>query len=218
MDKKKQAMDVIRILKRKYPNAHCSLHHKNTLQLLVATILSAQCTDKRVNIVTKELFKKFKTAKRYANSPSGELEKYVKSTGFYRSKAKNIRAACKIVHEKHNGRVPGEMKELLELPGVARKTANVVLGVAFKKAEGIVVDTHVTRISNLLGLTNTKNAVKIERDLMDCVPRRSWIIFSHMFILHGRETCIARRPKCSVCKLNKICPYGKKQMAKLKPT
>lgn len=218
MDKKKQAGDVIRILKRKYPNADCALDHKNTLELLVATILSAQCTDKRVNIVTKKLFKTFKTAKRYANSPPGELEASIKSTGFYRNKAKNIRAACKIIHEKHKGKVPNMMEDLLELPGVARKTANVVLGVAFKKAEGIVVDTHVTRISNLLGLTNTKNAVKIERDLIAIVPQKDWILLSHMMILHGRETCIARRPRCMVCKLNKICPYGKKQMAKLKLT
>lgn len=215
MDKKKQAQDVIRILKRKYPAADCTLDHKNTLELLVATILSAQCTDKRVNMVTPALFKKFKTARAYANSPSGELEKYIKSTGFYQNKAKNIRGACKMIHELHKGKVPDTMDKLLELPGVARKTANVVLGVAFKKAEGIVVDTHVTRISNLLGLTSTKNAVKIEKGLVEVVPRKEWILLSHLLILHGRETCIARRPKCSVCKLNKICQYGKKQAAHL---
>ncbi len=218
MDRKERAHAVIRILNQCYPRADCALDHKNTLELLVATILSAQCTDKRVNIVTKALFQRHRTAKDYAESPPGELEEYIKSTGFYRNKAKNIRAACRIIHEKHGGEVPDTMEELLLLPGVARKTANVVLGVAFGKAEGVVVDTHVMRITNLLGLTRHKNPKKIEDDLIKAVPQKDWIVFSHLLILLGREICIARRPKCMICPLNKVCPYGIRQVRKIRET
>lgn len=214
MDRKERAHAVIRILDQRYPHADCALDHSNTLELLVATILSAQCTDKRINIVTKTLFNRYKTAKEYAESPPGELEEYIRSTGFYRNKAKNIRAACRIIFEKHNSAVPDTMEELLELPGVARKTANVVLGVAFGKAEGIVVDTHVARISHLLGLTKHKNPKKIEDDLIKAVPQKDWIVFSHLLILLGREICIARRPRCMICPLNKICLYGIRQIVR----
>lgn len=192
-----------------YPDAHCELDFKNPLELLVATILSAQCTDKRVNMVTPALFKKYPTAKAYARSPQSALEKAIKSTGFFRNKAKSIRAAMATIDKKFGGKVPSTMDELRELPGVGRKTANVVLGNAFGKDEGIVVDTHVTRLSQRLGLTKQKDPEKIEQDLMKLVPREYWTNWSHWLIWHGRRRCFARKPDCSRCEVFRLCPSGK---------
>ena len=192
-----------------YPGAHCELDFKNPLQLLIATILSAQCTDKRVNMVTPALFKKYRTAADYAKAAPAELENAIKSTGFFRNKAKSIRAATSMIAEKFNGRVPETMDELRELPGVGRKTANVVLGNAFGKNEGIVVDTHVARLSQRLGLTKQTDPEKIERDLMKLVPREHWTNWSHWLIWHGRRRCFARKPDCSQCEIFRLCPSGK---------
>jgi endonuclease-3 len=192
-----------------YPGAHCELNFRNPLELLVATILSAQCTDKRVNIVTPALFKKYRTAKDYADVPQAELENAIKSTGFFRNKAKSVRAAMRVIVEEYNGKVPDTMEELRTLPGVGRKTANVVLGNAFRKNEGIVVDTHVARLSQRLGLTKQKDAEKIERDLMKIVPRDHWTDWSHWLIWHGRRRCFARKPDCSQCEVFRLCPSGK---------
>jgi endonuclease-3 len=197
---------VIEWLKDEYPNAHCALHHSNALELLVATILSAQCTDERVNLVTAELFRKYRTARDFAEADLSELERDVHSTGFFRNKAKNIRAAAARICDEFAGEVPSEMEKLLTLPGVARKTANVVLGNVFGVASGIVVDTHVARLSQRLGLTKETAPEKIERDLMQIVPKTDWIMFSHWLIAHGRKICQARKPKCAECGLNKICP------------
>ncbi len=188
-----------------YPNAQCALHHSNPLELLVATILSAQCTDARVNIVTKDLFSKYTSPKHYVSVPQEELEADIRSTGFYHNKARSIRGACAMIIEKFGGTVPDTMEELLQLPGVARKTANVVLGVAFGKAEGIVVDTHVFRVSRRLDLSASDTPEKIETDLMQIIPRNRWIIFSHQMILHGRNTCKARNPLCVSCPVEKVC-------------
>ena len=206
VDKKELMKQIIKLLRKAYPDAHCALHHANPLELLIATILSAQCTDVRVNIVTATLFRKYRSAQDFINVAVTELEKDIQSTGFFRNKAKNIQGACKIIVEKYNGRVPETMEELLELPGVARKTANVVMGNAFGVASGIVVDTHVTRLANLLGLTETENAVKIEQDLIPLTPKKDWIMLPHLLIFHGRAVCIARRPRCSACVLEKLCP------------
>ena len=206
VDKKELMKQIIKLLRKAYPDAHCALHHANPLELLIATILSAQCTDVRVNIVTATLFRKYRSAQDFINVAVTELEKDIQSTGFFRNKAKNIQGACKIIVEKYNGRVPETMEELLELPGVARKTANVVMGNAFGVASGIVVDTHVTRLANLLGLTETENAVKIEQDLIPLTPKKDWIMLPHLLIFHGRAVCIARRPRCSECVLEKLCP------------
>jgi len=192
-----------------YPGAHCELDFKNPLQLLIATILSAQCTDKRVNMVTPALFKKYRTAADYAKAAPAELENAIKSTGFFRNKAKSIRAATLTIAEKFNGRVPETMDELRELPGVGRKTANVVLGNAFGKNEGIVVDTHVVRLSHRLGLTKQTDPEKIERDLMKLVPREHWTNWSHWLIWHGRRRCYARKPDCTQCEIFRLCPSGK---------
>ena len=200
---------LIKIWPKIYPDAHTELNFKNPLELLIATILSAQCTDKRVNMVTPVLFKKYRTAKDYANAPQTELEKAIKSTGFYRNKTKSIRAATSTIATKFGGRVPDSMEELRELPGVGRKTANVVLGNAFGINEGIVVDTHVQRIATLLGLTKEKDPVKIERDLMALVPRAKWTWFSNALIQHGRRVCIARRPKCEECVVSRLCPSSR---------
>ena len=205
-DNRKNASKIIALLKKEYPKAGVALRFAEPLQLLVATILSAQCTDERVNKVTPALFKKYRTAKEYANADIHELEKLVHSTGFYKNKAKNIKAACALIVSKFGGKVPDTMEELLELPGVARKTANVVLGGAFGKVEVIVVDTHVARVSHLLGLTQNKEPAKIEQDLMKVVPRGAWWSFPNTLIWHGRRVCIARRPKCAECVLNKLCP------------
>ncbi len=204
--RKARAFKILAILKRAYPSAKCSLNYRSPLQLLIATILSAQCTDARVNMVTPALFRKYITAHGFANAKLPELEKYVRSTGFYRNKAKNIKAACKLIVKKHGGKVPRTMGEMLELPGVARKTANIVLGNAYGVVEGVPVDTHAIRISRLLGWTKSTAQEKIERDLMALLPRRDWLRVSDLFVHHGRAICIARRPKCSICPLNKLCP------------
>lgn len=203
--KNKNPKELLRALKKQYAHVDCALHHEGPLQLTVATILSAQCTDERVNKVTPSLFKKFKTAKDFANVPQATLEKEIHSTGFYRNKAKSIRGMAKMVIEKYKGQVPDNMDDLLTLPGVARKTANVVLGVAFKKAEGVVVDTHVMRLSQRLGLTNEKTPEKIEKDLIKIVPQKDWIWISHALIHHGRAVCMARNPQCPNCPIKKNC-------------
>ncbi len=204
---------ILPILKKLYPTAKCSLDHKTPLELLVATILSAQCTDDRVNIVTKTLFKKYRSAKDYASAPPEELEKEIQSTGFYRNKAKSIRAMAQSLLDKHGGKVPDTMEELVDLAGVGRKTANVVLGNAFGQNVGVVVDTHVTRLSNRLDLCDHESdAVKIEQDLMKIVPQEDWTLWSHLLIFHGRQICQARKPKCSQCALLPHCPAGQKFM------
>lgn len=201
---------IVSALASHYGDAECALVHSNALQLLVATILSAQCTDVRVNLVTKDLFKRYKSAKEFAEADPRELEQLVKSTGFYRNKAKSIRGAAKMIVEKHDGEVPKTMEELLELPGVARKTANVVLGTWFKKATGVVVDTHVQRIARRLQLTREDDPKKIEQDLMKLLPAEEWIDFSHRLIWHGRRICAARKPKCGECPLADDCPSAGK--------
>ncbi len=197
---------IVSVLKRTYPNAHCELNFTNPLELLIATILSAQCTDKRVNIVTAELFKKYRSAKDFANAPLPEIEAAVKTTGFFRNKAKNIKACCAALVEKFGGEVPRTMDELHSLAGVGRKTANVVLGNAFGINTGVVVDTHVTRLATRLGLTRQTDAVKIEHELMKLVPQNDWTLFSHWLIWHGRRRCDARKPDCANCEIQKLCP------------
>ncbi len=193
-------------LQRAYPNAHCELNFATPLQLLVATILSAQCTDKRVNLVTAELFQKYRSAADVANADPTGFELEIKSTGFYRNKAKNVRSCCRALVEQHGGEVPRTMAELTQLGGVGRKTANVVLGNAFGLNEGIVVDTHVTRLANRLGLTKQTDAEKIELELMQLVPREQWTLFSHWLIWHGRRRCDARKPDCAGCEIATLCP------------
>ena len=209
MTARERVKQLIKAFPEVYPGAHCELDFKNPLQLLIATILSAQCTDKRVNMVTPALFKKYRTAADYAKAAPAELENAIKSTGFFRNKAKSIRAATLTIIEKFNGRVPETMDELRELPGVGRKTANVVLGNAFGKYEGIVVDTHVVRLSYRLGLTKQTDPEKIERDLMKLVPREHWTNWSHWLIWHGRRRCYARKPDCANCEIFRLCPSGK---------
>jgi endonuclease III len=202
---------ILLILKQTYPNAKCSLNYRNPLELLVATILSAQCTDERVNLVTRELFAKYKSARDYANAPPEQLERDIQSTGFYRNKAKNIRAMAAALLELHGGKVPQTMDELHALAGVGRKTANVVLGNAFGQNVGVTVDTHVTRVSNRLKLTrHPEDAVKIEQDLMQVVPPGEWTLWSHLLIHHGRAICQARKPKCTQCPLRELCPASGK--------
>ncbi|MDT5272558.1 MAG: endonuclease [Acidobacteriota bacterium] len=203
---KKRVRQIVRLLKKEYPDARCSLDHGNALELLVATILSAQCTDERVNVVTSNLFRKYRNWEEYAAAPASELEEDIRSTGFFRNKAKSIQGACRRIGEHHGGSVPRSMEELLELPGVARKTANVVLGNAFQIASGVVVDTHVSRLSARLGLSNEKVPEKIERDLVGLLPESDWIDFSHLLIAHGRKVCKARTPLCGECVLAKLCP------------
>lgn len=200
-------LSLLKLLKKTYPNAHCELGYVTPLQLLVATILSAQCTDKRVNQVAPLLFARYNTAKDLASAKLPELENIIRSTGFFRNKAQNIKGACQVIIEKFNGQVPDTMDNLLALPGVARKTANVVLGTAFGKADGIVVDTHVSRVTQRLGLTSNKNPEKIEKDLMLIIPQKDWILFSHQIIRHGRAVCKARSPLCAQCPLHNICPW-----------
>lgn len=201
--------EVFNLLKQNYPQAQCSLTFSNPWELLVATILSAQCTDQRVNLVTPDLFKTYKTIANYANSDLSDLEQQIKSTGFYRNKAKNIQNSARVIIRDFSGAVPDQMAQLLKLPGVARKTANVVLGNAFGKAEGIVVDTHVGRVGQRLGLTKNKNPGKIEQDLMQIVNKKDWIWFSHAIIEHGRRICQAKKPKCLECPFKDICPSRK---------
>jgi endonuclease-3 len=205
-DKIGRTQKIISVLKRVYPNAHCELNFENPLQLLIATILSAQCTDKRVNLVTAELFKRYKTAQDFADAPLSELEEAVKTTGFFRNKAKNIKACCAALVEKYGGKVPRTMDELHALAGVGRKTANVVLGNAFGINVGVVVDTHVTRLSNRLGLVKGTDAVKLEQELMKLVPQNDWCLFSHWLIWHGRRRCDARKPACADCEVKILCP------------
>ena len=197
-------------LQAAYPDAHCELNFDNPLQLLIATILSAQCTDKRVNLVTAELFKRYRSAEDFATADLTALEQAVKSTGFFRNKAKNIQACCCALVDKHGGEVPNTMDELTALAGVGRKTANVVLGNAFNLNVGIVVDTHVTRLANRLGLTQQSDAVRIEQELMPLVPRDQWTLFSHWLIWHGRRRCGARKPDCAGCEIAKLCPSAGK--------
>ncbi|HYX28127.1 MAG TPA: endonuclease III [Pyrinomonadaceae bacterium] len=204
--KQARTQEIIKLLKRAHPDAHCALNHANAFELLIATILSAQCTDERVNIVTADLFRKYRKPEDYLKVRDTELQQDIKSTGFYRNKTKSIQGACKMLVEKFDSQVPKTMDELLQLPGVARKTANVVLGVAYGIAGGIVVDTHVSRLSHRLGLTKQNDAVKIENDLLKLVPKRDWIIFSHLLIFHGRRICKARRPLCEECQIEKLCP------------
>jgi endonuclease-3 len=205
-----RAKKIIAALDRTYPEAHCELNHTDPLQLLIATILSAQCTDKRVNLVTKELFKKYRSVADFSNAPLAELEQAVKTTGFFRNKAKNIRACCRKLVGRHGGRVPRTMEELTQLDGVGRKTANVVLGNAFGINVGVVVDTHVARLSQRLGLTRQKTPEKIELELMALVPQKQWTLFSHWLIWHGRRRCDARRPDCEGCEIKKLCPSAGK--------
>jgi endonuclease-3 len=209
--RKRVAEAILPILKRTYPHAKCSLNFKTPLQLLVATILSAQCTDERVNAVTKSLFKKYRSPEDYARVPPEELERDIQSTGFYRNKTKSIRGMAQALLEKHAGKVPRTMDELTELAGVGRKTANVVLGNAYGTNVGVTVDTHVTRVSNRLALTDhLVDAVKIEQDLMRIVPQEEWTQWSHLLIHHGRAICQARKPKCEACPLLPYCPAGQK--------
>ena len=205
-ERKARARKLIARLKREYPDATCALQHHNALELVVATILSAQCTDARVNMVTPQLFAKYRTAADYAAADPRVLETEIQSTGFFRNKTKSIIGMAQALVERHGGEVPQTMEELTALPGVGRKTANVILGTWFKKNEGVVVDTHVQRLTRLLGLTRQDDPVKIEQDLMEIVPRDDWTWFSHTLIHHGRGVCIARRPRCADCVLNRVCP------------
>jgi endonuclease-3 len=200
------ALEVLSRLKREYPDARTELDYETPLQLAVATILSAQCTDKRVNMVTPLLFQTFPTAASLADAPPEKLEEIIKSTGFFRNKTKSLIGLGKALVERHNGAIPDSMEELVKLPGIGRKTANVILGNAFGKNEGVVVDTHVARVSFRLGLTRERDPVKIEQDLMPLFPREDWALLSHLLIFHGRRVCEARRPKCEICVLNDICP------------
>jgi len=197
---------VIEIFKKEYPHATCALKHKNPYQLLIATILSAQCTDKRVNQVTPLVFEKYSDVEKMAQASKADLERLIKSTGFYKNKAKNIIECCKKIVESYNGRIPDNMEELIKLPGVGRKTANVVLANAFMKNQGIVVDTHVKRLAYRLGFTTNKNPEKIEKDLMMIVPQKEWGNFSNLLILHGRKYCKSRNPSCNICPIAELCP------------
>ena len=204
--RRRRALSIARALARALPDATCALHFSNPLELLVATILSAQCTDQRVNQVTPGLFRKYPTAKHYAQAPRAELEKAIQSTGFYRNKAKAIQECCRVLDQQYGGEVPREMDALVRLPGVGRKTANVVLGTAYGIPSGVVVDTHVARITRRLGLTEAKQPDRIEQDLMELLPKSHWINFAHRLIHHGRQVCTARNPKCDQCVLLRWCP------------
>jgi len=203
---KQRNMKVIELLEKEYPNAKTALNYSNPLEILVATMLSAQTTDRTVNTVTADLFKKYRTPKEYANADIKELEQYIHSTGFYHNKAKNLQKCCQLLVEKFNSQVPKTMDELLELPGVARKTANIVLYNAYGIIAGIAVDTHVNRVSQRLGLTEHDDSVKIEQDLMQITPKEKWMKLTDLLIFHGRQICAAKKPKCEACVLNKYCP------------
>ncbi|MCD9189612.1 MAG: endonuclease III [Pyrinomonadaceae bacterium] len=205
-DKKKRTNEIIKRLKKAYPDAHCALNHTNAFELLIATILSAQCTDERVNIVTATLFRKYRTPQDYLNVSPEELANDIKSINFFNNKTKSIQGTAQKLVENFGGEVPNTMDELLTLNGVARKTANVVLGNAFGIASGVVVDTHVSRLSQRLGLTDETTPEKIEKDLSGLVPKKDWVMFPHWLISHGRSICNARKPKCNDCVLNNICP------------
>jgi endonuclease-3 len=204
---------IIAGLQEAYPDAHCELNHSSPLELLIATILSAQCTDKQVNLVTPALFKRYPAAQDYAGADRTELEKAISRLGFFRNKAKSIQSCCRALVEQHNGEVPQSMEQLTQLAGVGRKTANVVLGNAFNINEGIVVDTHVARLSQRFGLTHTDDPVKIEAELVKMVPRDQWTLFSHLLIWHGRRRCYARNPDCETCEVFRYCPTGPKLVA-----
>ena len=206
LDRKTAISETIKRLEKEHPDAKIALNYSNPLELLIATILSAQCTDKRVNMVTKALFKKYRTAQDYAKTDLKKLEEEIRSTGFYHNKAKNIKNCCQMLVEKFNGQVPKTMDELLQLPGVARKTANIVLAGAYGVIEGIAVDTHVRRVSRRLGLTDNEDPDKIEKDLMQIVPRKSWAKITDLLIFHGRRICMAKHPNCAGCALNDFCP------------
>ena len=203
---KERAAQIVALLKQEYPDVECALVHDSPFELLIATILSAQCTDERVNIVTKDLFARYSTPAALAAVPLKQLEKLIQSTGFFRNKAKNIHECCVKLVVEHDGQVPADLDKLVALPGVGRKTANVVLGTAYGIASGVVVDTHVTRLSQRLGLTREEDAVKIERDLIGLLASEEWIDFSHRLIWHGRRVCKARKPLCEQCVLNQVCP------------
>jgi endonuclease-3 len=206
---KERVKKILRILRTTYPDVKTALRHENPMELLVATILSAQCTDERVNLVTRTLFKKLKTARDFADVSLSELEEMIRPTGFYRNKAKSIKACCEALVKKHGGKVPDNMEDLVQLPGIGRKTANVILGSAFG-IPGIVVDTHVKRVSQRIGLTTEGDPVKIEFDLMPLIPKKEWTAFSHQMIWHGRALCNARKPRCSECPLLDLCDHGRK--------
>ncbi|MBW7888699.1 MAG: endonuclease III [Bacteroidetes bacterium] len=212
-DNSRNAKEIWKLLKKEYPEKKTALEYKKTHQLLIAVILSAQCTDARVNMVTPALFDRYKTVQEFAQANSKELENLIHSTGFYHNKAKNIIGCCKALLVKYNGKVPDTMEELIQLPGVGRKTANVVLGDAFGKIEGIVVDTHVMRLSQRLGFSQNDDAVKIEKDLMPLIPKKDWFHLSHALISHGRKICHARRPLCEQCVVNHLCPSAKLWMS-----
>ena len=207
-ERRARAVPILAALRRAYPDARCSLDFSSPLELLVATILSAQCTDERVNLVTKQLFKKYRTAADYARAPIEELEQDIKQTGFYRNKAKHIQAAAELIATRFGGEVPRAMADLLSLPGVARKTANVVQGNAYGIVEGVVVDTHVGRLSRRMGLTDSEDPARVEQDLMAIIPRADWLDLSHIFIYHGRALCQARKPLCHACTAARWCPTG----------
>jgi endonuclease-3 len=202
---RRRAKRINELLGEAYPDAKCALHHRNALELLIATILSAQCTDERVNLVTPALFKRYPDAAAFASADLSELEGMIRSTGFYRNKARSIQSCCRILVEKHGGKVPRTMEELVPLPGVGRKTANVILGNAFD-VPGIPVDTHVGRLSRRMGLTEHEDPVKVETDLMALLPAEEWTDFGHRMIFHGRQVCQARKPKCGTCVVRKLCP------------
>lgn len=203
---RERALAVVRRLEAEYPEATCSLEYRDPLHLLIATILAAQCTDARVNIVTKTLFKQYREAEDFANAPEGELEEAIRTCGFYRQKAKSIREACRDIVERFGGKVPGTMDELLQLRGVGRKTANVLLAECFEPA-GVIVDTHCRRLSNRLGFTTSNDPAKIEQDVMRLLPREHWRMYSHCLVFHGRAVCNARAPKCSQCAVREMCPF-----------
>ena len=206
LEPKARALKIIELLKKEYSGAKIALHYKNPLELLVATLLSAQATDEQINVITPKLFQKYKTAEDYANAELTELEQDIKSSGFYHNKAKNLKNSAKLLVEKYNSQVPKTMEELVELPGVARKTANIVLFNAYGVTAGVAVDTHVRRLAQRLGLTENSGQNKIEKDLMNIVPKNKWMRITDLLIFHGRHVCDARKPRCDVCVLNKICP------------
>ena len=210
MSDKRRIRTILRRLEKAYPDAECALHHRNAYELLVATILSAQCTDETVNKVTPALFARYPTPQRLAAAKRADVERLVHATGFFRNKAKNIQGAAQTLVADFGGEVPRDMDDLLSLPGVARKTANVVRGVCFSLADGIVVDTHVRRLSQRLGLTQNDDPAKIEQDLMQVIPKSKWIVFAHQLIWHGRRVCLAKKPKCDECVLLDVCPTGPK--------
>jgi endonuclease-3 len=206
LETKQRAAKIIELLEKQFPNAKTALNYSNPLEILVATMLSAQTTDERVNIVTQNLFKKYRTPEDYANVEIKELEQDIRSTGFYHNKARNLKKCCQLLIEKYNSQVPKTMEEMLELPGVARKTANIVLYYAYGIISGVAVDTHVRRVSQRLGLTQHEDPAKIEMDLMQITPKEKWMKLTDLLIFHGRQVCIARKPTCETCVLNKICP------------